>query len=114
MQSGQLKHYFAHYKRQIVPGNDGFSQTQYVFWGNFYADIQPMTVQAVLDSQREGTALTCRVVARAADISEVENTDYIKNVDTNEFFTVSKLTPINDVQSMLCGTGKVEGLTLIE
>ena len=113
MQSGQLTSLIKHYKKQSTHDADGHTSTRFVLQQQFYAEIKSLSVQAYMDSQREGTELQCRLVYRPSDAPNIANFDMLQDADTGVYYQIVGVLPQIRAgeQSLLCATGKVQDMT---
>lgn len=111
MQSGQLDTLFDVYERTQVKNTAGQIKQEWLVVGQFYGAVNPISVDAFVQSNKQGSALVARIVMRPDDFPSISSTHFIRDVDTLQTYKVNGVLPVNSSKkTLMCSEGELNGV----
>lgn len=111
MQSGELDTLFDVYERTDKKNGAGQIKQEWQVIGSFYGAVKPVSIDAFVQSGKQGSGLVARVVMRPNDFPSISASHFIRDVDTLQTYKVDGVLPVNkSKKTLMCSEGKLNGI----
>lgn len=108
MQSGQLDTLFEVLQRGPAKNSGGQVKQEWSVIGQFFGEVNPVSVNNFVQSGVQGSALVARIVMRPNDFPTLTAANLIRNVDTQQLYTITGILPFDKGrQSLMVTLGKL-------